>query len=134
MVLIVPGPDDTPGWEANTASMNATLEKLAPRCSFNANAKKKKKDEWKKKKQVRRKAGLSGEPSDVEEVELDPPKGSRRGIFHCLSYGLSYGNGQSRPKVINQETCDLAVLNEIRNDEAFKRLAGFINGNAPIST
>ncbi|KAG7094237.1 hypothetical protein E1B28_007842 [Marasmius oreades] len=52
----------------------------------------------------------------------------RRGSFDSLFYGISMGNGQPRPMVLNdQGAANLRVLERLRTMECFQRIAGFIS-------
>ncbi|RDB23198.1 hypothetical protein Hypma_009706 [Hypsizygus marmoreus] len=56
----------------------------------------------------------------------------RRGRFAVLSFGVSFGGGQTRPCNLKNSKRNRKVLDELISHDAFKRLAGF--GSAAFAT
>ncbi|KAL0058320.1 hypothetical protein AAF712_015015 [Marasmius tenuissimus] len=53
---------------------------------------------------------------------------SRRGQVHNVNYGISFGNGQPKPMILNdQGPRRKAVMEEIRRHEAFRRIARWMS-------
>ncbi|KAL0064587.1 hypothetical protein AAF712_008532 [Marasmius tenuissimus] len=53
---------------------------------------------------------------------------SRRGQVHNINYGISFGNGQPKPMILNdQGPRRKAVMEEIRRHEAFQRIARWMS-------
>lgn len=59
-------------------------------------------------------------------------KKNRRGNFLPLSVGISYGGGQTHPKILQQDPRNKSVLEDIMKEPAFARLSGFTSGLSQI--
>lgn len=55
------------------------------------------------------------------EIFSDEELSHRRGKYPNVSFGISMGNGQNRPKLLELG----AHVEELRNSEPFKRITGF---------
>ncbi|KAK7015132.1 hypothetical protein VNI00_019213 [Paramarasmius palmivorus] len=108
MAIIVPAPQNDASWADNVRQCNATIERLRPRCRFKP-------------------AKLSA--AQIQDVANGVPNAEkpRRGDFNYLYHGISFGNGQTRPLVLRQDTCNQAILDEIRQSQCFVRIAGWMS-------
>ncbi|PPQ82213.1 hypothetical protein CVT26_009203 [Gymnopilus dilepis] len=55
-------------------------------------------------------------------------KDNRRGKFSAINIGISHGGGQPYPKALEQDAANAQVLEELMEDESFKRISGFAAG------
>lgn len=53
---------------------------------------------------------------------------NRRGNFRTLSVGISFGGGQTHPKILRQHPCNKRILDDLIKEPAFERLSGFTSG------
>ncbi|KAK7038933.1 hypothetical protein VNI00_010324 [Paramarasmius palmivorus] len=109
MCLIQPAPRDS-SWPLLIRHLNSQIEKLRPRCRF-------------------KEARLTVRQRRLAKMGLGGPHAlaARRGRFRHLSHGISFGNGQKVPKILRQDPKNQPILDEIRSDRMFQRLAGWMS-------
>lgn len=77
--------------------------------------------------------GTHKEASEILRVAHDRiflgNKANRRGNFSALSFGISYGGGQTYPRVLVQDEDNEKVLEGLRREEVFARLSGHAAGS-----
>ena len=60
-------------------------------------------------------------------------KDNRRGKFSAINVGISHGGGQPYPKALEQDLTNAPILNELMEDESFKRISGFAAGKIIVN-
>ncbi|KAK7017908.1 hypothetical protein VNI00_018520 [Paramarasmius palmivorus] len=110
MCVIQPGPQSDPTWPDLVQHLNTTIERLRARCRFKT-------------------ARLTIRQRRMAAMGLGGPfaLSARRGRFQHLTYGISYGNGQKYPMLLRQDPKNVPIIDEIRNDTSFRRLAGWMS-------